>query len=90
MLHFSSGLDAVCRNKLLRGVTQAEVAGIVKVWLRNSGDRDGGRGKRMKTSSSPAEPRVSSLVETVARSCGSLKRSASTSQPHVPSDSDDE
>ena len=42
-------LASVCRNKLLKKVTRAEVEMVVKLWLRYATDQSGGRAARMSS-----------------------------------------
>jgi hypothetical protein len=55
--------DAVRKNHLLRKITNAEVEGAVKLWLRFAADRSGGRAERC-TKSISAVPRVSVVRDT--------------------------
>ena len=44
-------LGAVRRNKLLKGATNAEIETVVKLWLRYTCDRSGGRQHRYEKQS---------------------------------------
>ena len=43
---FTPRTGAILKNPMLPGVTESQVENTLKVWLRQSGDRNGGRKER--------------------------------------------
>ena len=56
MIYF---LGAVRRNPSVQSATNAEIDEVIKVWLRYSKDRDGGRAARRAAAAAVAEPAAS-------------------------------
>jgi len=48
--------DAVRRNPLTCRATDADIASVVKEWLKHARDRDGGRSRRSRASGATAAP----------------------------------
>jgi len=46
-------VDAVRRNPLTCRATDADVASVVKEWLKHARDRDGGRSRRSRGAAAP-------------------------------------
>ena len=50
MFHFFFPLVSLRSNPAFKEIAQNEVENVIKRWLRNASDRNGGRMKRMKKS----------------------------------------
>jgi len=57
-----SGADAVRRNPITCRATDAEIAGVIKEWLKHARDRDGGRSRRTQQKRATAAAVVSTRV----------------------------